>query len=158
MKFGGGCKNLWRKNACKKSYHCILVWPTSEFKLKNPISGVTTFKHSSWGDFITYDNGGHIWLHALAKNYLEISISNLLRNGLKLDHVNFGDNSDWKNLGFFMRYQEIELSAEFYDGLNCPRVHVNSNLPHESLQIKSEVSQVGSTSGKLKLLGDFLKF
>jgi len=128
------------------------VWKISDFSLKSTTSGVTVFPYSSWGDYVTYvdENGagdGHIWLHALAKNYLEIALSNLFRAGLGLDHVGFGKNADWEHKGFFMRYQEIELSADFYDLLRCPR-RTGKNANQEHLSIASNVVQVGSTSCK----------
>lgn len=126
------------------------VWKTSEFELKSRLCGETRFPYSSWGDFVTYTdangNGdGHIWIHALAKNYLEIAMSNLFRQGMGLDHVCFAQDSDWSHNGFFMRYQEISLSPQFYSGLACPR-RTTEDLPAQFLTINTRLCSVGSTS------------
>ena len=56
----------------------ISVWKLSDFEKISTVVGETSFPYSSWGDFVTYStpNGanGHITLHSLAKNYLEIGM------------------------------------------------------------------------------------
>ena len=44
-----------------------------------------------------------------------------MKQRLKIDHVSLQKSGDWKNKGFFMRYQEIELNSHFYDKLQCSR-------------------------------------
>ena len=74
-------------------------------------------------------------------------MSNLFRQGLGLDHVCFANDSDWAHKGFFMRYQEMELTSDFYDGLSCPR-RSNADVASENLTISSTLTQVGTTSSK----------
>jgi len=127
----------------------VSVWKLSEFEKISTIVGETSFPYSSWGDFVTYSTptgaNGHITPHSLAKNYLEIGLSNMFREGLNLDHVCFKNNPDWTGKGFFMRYQEIQLSPEFYSELSCPR-RTASQTKSSFLMIRSEVKQVGNTS------------
>lgn len=74
----------------------------------------------------------------------------MFREGLNLDHICFKNNPDWTGKGFFMRYQEIQLSPEFYSELSCPR-RTTSQTKNSFLRIRSEVKQVGNTSSKYKL-------
>ena len=71
----------------------------------------------------------------------------MFRRGLDLDHVCFENNPDWAGKGFFMRYQEIYLSPEFYSELSCPR-RTTDVTETSFLKVRSEVTQVGRTSSK----------
>ena len=118
--------------------------------MSNSHKGLTRFETSSWSDFVTYklENGtghGHITPYSLAKNYLEISATNLFRTRLGIDHVNMS-RPEWSNLVFFMRYQEITLKPEFYELLNCPRSMGNDDYTPVSLSIESGLSYVGKSS------------
>ena len=128
----------------------MIAWPTSkEFQYDRGLSGKTEFEYSSWSDFVTYktdnNSAGHVSIYALAKNYLEIAASNLFKEKLGFDHVKKERDEEWKNKGFFMRYQEIELNHNFYELLQCPRTKTGE-WDKIGLSIQSSLSQVGKSS------------
>jgi acyl-CoA thioesterase FadM len=91
------------------------------------------------------NGAGHVSIYALAKNYLEIAASNLFTEKMGFDHVKKERSEEWKNKGFFMRYQEIELNDKFYELLQCPRTQ-NSNSEKVGLTVHSSLHHVGKSS------------
>lgn len=148
-KANGPCKN---RSCCFSfvSTNIQIAWPINRnfSTVEGEIAGRTEFLTAAWSDFVTYEvNGvrsGHVTPYALAKNYLEISVTNLFRQKLGIDHVDM-QKPEWKNKVFFMRYQEINLDADFYDLLTCPRSG-SGDYETVSLTVESKLAQVGGTS------------
>lgn len=141
---------LSRRRMKREDVEAKTAWSLSEFELLSPINGISKFQTSSWSDFITFKNSAGestslIWPHAIAKNYSEIAISNLFRYALKLD-PNILKSPAWQDKGFFMRYQELEFSSEFYEALSCPRIFQSPDAPTSNLHVHTNIIQVGKSS------------